>query len=154
MIKLDLGCGLLKLPDYVGVDVSRNGGLVDVVADIQFLPFKTESVNYIRSSRVIQHVQDDHKAMREIFRVLKKNGFAQLTFASWLNAVAYKLKNFNKKTNYNIFHYYTEHNLSTLWKQAGFSFCFMDKLQNKKLKVFWDYHLLCSKKGKKITIIR
>lgn len=44
--------------------------------DIQDLPFKDESFDFIMCSHVLEHVEDDIKAMKELHRVLSKTGIA------------------------------------------------------------------------------
>jgi len=46
--------------------------------DITDIPFPEQSFDAIYCSHVLEHVQDDRKAMRELFRILKKDGWAIL----------------------------------------------------------------------------
>ncbi|MGJ0373063.1 class I SAM-dependent methyltransferase [Aliarcobacter cryaerophilus] len=46
--------------------------------DITNIEYPKESFNYIYCSHVLEHIQDDKKAMRELNRVLKKDGWAIL----------------------------------------------------------------------------
>ncbi|UZE92314.1 MAG: class I SAM-dependent methyltransferase [Methanosarcinales archaeon] len=73
MITLDIGCGPGKIPNSVGVDIRRTKG-ADVIADIQYLPFKDQSVDKILCYQLLEHVDDLIKAMEEINRVLKWGG--------------------------------------------------------------------------------
>jgi len=52
--------------------------IADVKMDIQKMPFENEIFDVIICNHVLEHVEDDHKAMSEIFRVLKTGGFAIL----------------------------------------------------------------------------
>jgi len=52
--------------------------LADVKLDVQDMPFDDESFDLIICNHVLEHVPDDRKAIREIFRTLKKGGFAIL----------------------------------------------------------------------------
>lgn len=49
--------------------------LADVKADICDLPFQDNSYDVILCNHVLEHIEDDQKAMRELFRVLKPGGF-------------------------------------------------------------------------------
>lgn len=49
--------------------------IVDVKADICDLPFDNESFDIIFCNHVLEHIEDDKKAMSELYRVLKKGGF-------------------------------------------------------------------------------
>lgn len=85
---LDIGSGagiiLKKLEKYgeaEGVDFSRKAvdfcrlrGLKCKWADAQNLPFKDETFEIVSAFGVIEHVDDDKKALSEIFRVCKKEG--------------------------------------------------------------------------------
>jgi hypothetical protein len=51
---------------------------VDHQVDIQNLPFDDGSYDFIFASHVLEHIQDDQKALKEIRRVLKPNGIAIL----------------------------------------------------------------------------
>jgi SAM-dependent methyltransferase len=60
--------------DYVSTDLER--ARADVKADITDLPFGDNSFDVILCSHVLEHVVDDHKAMRELYRVLRRGGWA------------------------------------------------------------------------------
>lgn len=47
---------------------------VDVKADICNLPFENNSFDVIFCNHVLEHIEDDNKAMAELYRVLKPNG--------------------------------------------------------------------------------
>ena len=49
--------------------------IVDVKADICNLPFKDDAFDIIFCNHVLEHIEDDKKAMQELYRVLKKGGF-------------------------------------------------------------------------------
>ncbi len=48
--------------------------IVDVKADILDLPFDDNSFDIIFCNHVLEHIEDDKKAMQELYRVLKKGG--------------------------------------------------------------------------------
>lgn len=54
-------------PDKYGEDVAK--------ADITAIPFEDETFDVILCSHVLEHVPDDGKAMRELLRVMKKDGW-------------------------------------------------------------------------------
>jgi predicted SAM-dependent methyltransferase len=58
--------------DYVTADI--DSPIADVTADIINLPFNDNSFDVIFCNHVLEHVQDDTKAMKELFRVMKKGG--------------------------------------------------------------------------------
>jgi SAM-dependent methyltransferase len=62
--------------DYTTADLESP--LADVKLDIQKMPLKDEHYDVVICNHVLEHVPDDRKAMREIYRVLKKGGYALL----------------------------------------------------------------------------
>ncbi len=64
-------------PGYVTVDASPTTN-VSVHADITALPFPDDSFDLVICSHVLEHVQDDTGALRELFRVLRPGGTAVL----------------------------------------------------------------------------
>jgi len=63
----------LKHLDYTTTDL--NSPLADVTADICKLPFEDHSYDVILCNHVLEHIPDDHKAMTELFRVMKPGGW-------------------------------------------------------------------------------
>jgi len=51
-----------------------------VVADSMKLPFRSESFSHVISSEVLEHLEDDRKALDEIARVIKLSGVFIVTF--------------------------------------------------------------------------
>lgn len=66
----------LKNLNYTTTDL--NSPLADVKADICDLPFADESFDVILCNHVLEHIPDDTKAIQELFRILKPNGWAVL----------------------------------------------------------------------------
>jgi SAM-dependent methyltransferase len=73
----------LKHLDYTTTDL--NSPIADVKADICQLPFKNNSYDLVICNHVLEHIQDDTKAIREIFRVLKSDGMAILQIPQDMN---------------------------------------------------------------------
>ncbi|WP_008292707.1 class I SAM-dependent methyltransferase [Congregibacter litoralis] len=61
---------------YVSADLFASN--VDVQMDITDIQLPENSFDSIHCSHVLEHVEDDHKAMTELFRVLKPGGTALL----------------------------------------------------------------------------
>lgn len=51
---------------------------VDIVADVEALPFACQSVSRIECNAVLEHVQHPIKAVSEMFRVLKPEGYLHI----------------------------------------------------------------------------
>lgn len=58
---------------YISADLFSP--IVDVKADILDLPFEDESFDVIFCNHVLEHIEDDKKAMSELYRVMKKGGW-------------------------------------------------------------------------------
>lgn len=58
--------------DYTTADL--DSPIADIKADIVNLPFNDNSFDVIFCNHVLEHIQDDTKAMKELFRVMKKGG--------------------------------------------------------------------------------
>ncbi len=59
--------------DYTTTDL--NSPLADVQADICNLPFNDNSFDVILCNHVLEHIPEDAKAMQELYRILKPNGW-------------------------------------------------------------------------------
>lgn len=63
----------MKNLDYTSADLSSP--IVDVKANILDLPFADESFDVLFCNHVLEHIEDDAKAMGELYRVMKKGGW-------------------------------------------------------------------------------
>jgi len=73
-IIVDLGAGRMKTSDRVlSIDIYRAPG-VDLLGDIEAMPFKTNSIDGIIARGVLEHVVDVDRVVSEIYRVLKPGG--------------------------------------------------------------------------------
>lgn len=88
---LEVGCGGGQMRawveglglNYFGTDISKtrvhehlrlHGG-PDFLSDVHHLPVKDNSVDLVYSAAVTEHLAAPHRALQEIFRVLKPGGF-------------------------------------------------------------------------------
>ncbi len=60
--------------DYTSIDIESN--LADKNMDLTCLDFENETFDVFYCSHVLEHIPDDKKALAEIHRVLKKDGWA------------------------------------------------------------------------------
>jgi predicted SAM-dependent methyltransferase len=58
--------------NYITADLNNKN--VKIKMDITNIPFKNETFDFILCSHVLEHVENDKKAMSEFLRVLSKNG--------------------------------------------------------------------------------
>ena len=66
----------LKNLDYITADLLSP--LADIKMDIQNIPLEDNTFDVIICNHVLEHVEDEFKAVSELFRVLKKGGWAIL----------------------------------------------------------------------------
>ncbi|MDG3580781.1 class I SAM-dependent methyltransferase [Galbibacter pacificus] len=59
--------------EYTTTDIESP--LADVKADICNLPFEDNTYDVILCNHVLEHIKDDEKAMQELFRVMKPDGW-------------------------------------------------------------------------------
>lgn len=67
-----------KLTNLEYTTTDLNSPLADIKADICNLPFEDNSFDVILCNHVFEHIPDDTKAMRELFRILKPEGWGVL----------------------------------------------------------------------------
>lgn len=75
-LALNLGCGKTKIPNTIGVDATQISGCVDLIHDLEKLPypFKNNSVDEIHFYHVLEHLENPLKKLEEIHRILKSGG--------------------------------------------------------------------------------
>lgn len=66
----------MKNLEYTTSDL--NSPLADIKADICDLPFEDDRFDVILCNHVLEHIPDDQRAMKEIFRVMKPGGWGIL----------------------------------------------------------------------------
>ncbi len=73
---LDIGAGNMALDDpcIIRMDVMLTP-FVDIVADAHALPFRDESLGYVFSYAVLEHLRQPFLAGQEMYRVLKRGGY-------------------------------------------------------------------------------
>ena len=108
--------------NYTGLDFSdfainackKKGFKKIIKGDVCKLPFKSNSIDFVIASDIIEHIENDSLAMSEIYRVLKKNSFAIITVPAfnflWSN---HDVSSMHKRR-------YTKNSLSSLIKITNF----------------------------------
>ena len=71
-MKLDVGCGQIKRPGFVGMDISPDVG-AEFVHDWEVYPwpFEDNSIAELNAGNVLEHVVDLMKFMNECYRIMK-----------------------------------------------------------------------------------
>jgi SAM-dependent methyltransferase len=79
----------MKHLDYTTVDLFSP--LADVKADVTDLPFDDAVFDVVICNHVLEHVEDDTKAMQELYRVMKRGGMGVFQIPQDLNrAITYE----------------------------------------------------------------
>lgn len=117
-IKLNLGCGYRKLPDYVNIDIRREVQ-PDVIHDIenQGLPYPDSSVDEVRAYDFLEHIHPDAvlDLMNEIWRVLKPGGILAHFTPSTDGRGAFQDPTHRSFWNINSWFYYTDDRYRALY---------------------------------------
>jgi SAM-dependent methyltransferase len=64
-------------PGYINIDLEAAHG-VDVVADAEQIPFRSDTFSRVECDAVLEHVKNPERVMREMARVLEPGGFAHI----------------------------------------------------------------------------
>lgn len=67
-----------KMTNLTYLTADLESPIADIILDVQNMPFVDNDFDIVICNHVLEHVQDDRKALAEIFRVLKRGGFAIL----------------------------------------------------------------------------
>lgn len=62
------------MPDGLRQSYVRNQDIMHVRCDFTDAPFVTESVDFVYSLNVLEHIEEDTKAISECYRILKQGG--------------------------------------------------------------------------------
>lgn len=86
---LDVGGGeknryknLFTCKTFMCLDIYAGEG-IDIVASADAIPLPDESKDSVLSTQMLEHVKYPEKCVQEIFRVLKKGGYAVVTAPQW-----------------------------------------------------------------------
>jgi SAM-dependent methyltransferase len=102
VVKVDLGCGPVKRPGFIGIDRFPLPG-VDITADVnKGIPLPQDSVDYLVASHSLEHFDDLPNVIHEIHRVCKDRALVTIVApysATGLNlANPYHVQVFNEHT--------------------------------------------------------
>lgn len=64
--------------EYLGIDLDTNTNIAEHKSDLTNLEFEDNFFDFIICSHVLEHIEEDRKAIGEIHRVLKKGGKAMV----------------------------------------------------------------------------
>lgn len=67
---------LKKLYTYFSLDINNISSMT--TADLTNLPFNGDLFHAVICNHVLEHIKDDHKAMEELFRIMKPGGWGSI----------------------------------------------------------------------------
>jgi len=75
MKKLNLGSGNFKKNGYINIDINKDLN-PDIVYNLEIFPypFKKNSFDIIEADHILEHLSDPFQVMKELHRILKKDG--------------------------------------------------------------------------------
>lgn len=99
---LEVGCGVggfchflnRKFKNVVGLDIAKlriysahqlGKGPNFIIADAQYLPFKSECFDMVVCAETLEHVPDHIKSLSEMIRVIRKGGYIVITVPNYIN---------------------------------------------------------------------
>ncbi|MFH1777506.1 MAG: class I SAM-dependent methyltransferase [Candidatus Omnitrophota bacterium] len=138
-LKLNLGSGDRALAGYVNVDINPSAPGVNRLYDLNNYPwpFEDNSVDEVFMDQCLEHLIDHNRAMKEIYRILKKGGIATILVPHFTWQFAYTDPTHKHFFAYNTFFYYAG-------RGGGFGFefssCKVRLIFGKRLSV-WNYIL-------------
>lgn len=106
-LTLDMGCGvrpyrkyLTSVSEYVGMDENNNVN-PDIVAKAERIPFGDNYFDSLLCMEVLEHLPEPETALKEIYRVLKKEGYVFISVPQeW--PLHYEPNDFFRFTKYGI----------------------------------------------------
>ena len=114
--------------NYISADLYMKG--VNYKVDIMNLPFENESFDCFICSHVLEHVENDDKAISELFRILNKNGFGIL-MAPISTAIEHTLEDPNIMTQEERWKYFGQNDHLRLYSHNDY----VNKLEKYGFKV-------------------
>jgi len=127
---------------YESVDFKNTHPDLDYVANVERLPFKNNTYNTIFCSQVLEHVPNPEKALREFYRILKKDGILILSVPhlAYLHNEPY---DFYRYTNYGIEHLTKKVGFNTLEiKPCGGLFVFIGYISSRLMGILFNLPLV------------
>jgi SAM-dependent methyltransferase len=107
-MKVNLGSGGRPLNCFINVDKNPTAPKVDIVHDLDHYPwpFKSDSVDEVNADHILEHLYDHNRAMKEIYRILKKGGILRISVPHFTWQYAFHDPTHRHFFGYNTFFYY------------------------------------------------
>lgn len=135
MVRLNLGCGARPIDGYINVDKRPGIPGINMVHDLDVYPwpFDDASVDEIVMDQCLEHLVDRNRAMKEIYRILKKGGKATICVPHFTWQYAYADPTHRHLFSYRTFFYYAS---PGGWFDFAFSSCKVRIVFGKRLSVW------------------
>jgi len=90
LVTVDIGCGSRKVEGAIGIDGIYQPG-VNIVCDFEkSIPLKTNSVDILHTSHLLEHIQNLVQLMEEAYRVCKPGGQVYITVPYFTSRGAFR----------------------------------------------------------------
>jgi len=136
---LDVGCGIRKATEAIGIDKFRVKG-VDVVHDLEKFPwpFKDNTFDKIICNHILEHLTNLTKTMEELHRIAKSNAKIEIEVPYYKSELAFADPTHKHFITPTTFDFFTEMHENKYYSKARF------KIEKKKLirckhRVFPDF---------------
>ena len=138
---IDIGCGMYKYPGSTGIDKIGLDG-VDIVCDVERsgLPFRDDSIDVVYSRHFLEHVDNFEYVIKDIHRVLKPDGTANIIVPHFSNPLGYSDPTHKRFFGYYTFDYFCPEQYQGRRKVPTYYADFRFKIIDKKLE-FIQYKL-------------
>jgi len=139
---LDIGCGIEKQDDSIGIDINPRSN-ADVIHDLNIFPYPFENnlFDVIYCTSVIEHLDNVIKVLEEIYRIGKNGAVVKITVPFYKNWVAFTDPTHIHFFTSSSFDYFDKTKLLSKYKYSSINFKIINVEYKKnisgKLK-FWD----------------
>lgn len=132
---LNLGCGRTRIPGSIGVDCVKIPDSVDVVHDLNVLPYPFESnfADEIHFYHVLEHLDNPVAKLEEIHRILKPGGVLYMRVPHFSSNGAFTDITHKRPFSYFSFDVFEEGNYHSFYTKVRF------EILKKELKYFGMY---------------
>ena len=139
IVRVNLGSGDLPLEGYINVDVNPNLPEIDIVHNLNQYPwpFDDDSVDEVVMMHCLEHLDEHNNAVKEIYRILKKDARVIFTVPHFTWQFAYA-----DPTHKHFFAYWTFFYYARMGNYFDFKFssCKVKIVFGKTLS-FWNWVL-------------
>ena len=143
-IRIDLGCGKSKHEGCnTFLDIADHGHNITCNFEFDKLPFKDNSVEYIWSSHVLEHIKEPMNILNECWRILKPDGKFEIKvpYGLWRGA--------SKPVHYQCitacwFDWFRREDIYEWYGYRGWLIDKLEEIENPKTKEVYEVYCLMS----------